>query len=49
MKNNIHIRKESAYETPSASIIDIQAEGVLCGSGIDIDNWKHDDEILDFE
>lgn len=37
------------YVSPSVNILDIQAEGVLCESGISINDWENDDELLDFD
>ena len=37
------------YEAPSVDILDVQSEGVLCESGIGINDWQEDDELLDFD
>ena len=37
------------YVAPSVSILDVQVEGVLCESGISINDWENDDELLDFD
>ncbi len=37
------------YETPAINIVDVQVEGVLCESGISIEKWENDDELLDFD
>ena len=39
---------EGRYEDPSVDILDVQSEGVLCESGIDIRDWQEDDELLEF-
>ncbi len=36
------------YVSPSARIIDIASEGVLCASNVDINDWEKDEDILDF-
>lgn len=36
------------YETPAVRVVDIQSEGVLCGSGVGIQDWEKDEEVLDF-
>ena len=38
-----------SYEAPAVSILDVQVEGVLCESGITIDDWGKDEELLDFD
>ena len=37
------------YVFPSVNILDVQVEGVLCESGISINDWENDDELLDFD
>lgn len=37
-----------AYSTPGFKVIDIVSEGVLCSSGVDINDWERDDDVLDF-
>ncbi len=37
-----------AYVSPSVRVVDFVSEGVLCSSGIDIDDWEWDDDFLDF-
>ena len=32
-----------------AGILDVQVEGVLCESGVTIEDWENDDELLDFD
>ena len=45
----ISIRGGQSYETPSVNSLDVQVEGVLCESGISINDWENDDELLDFD
>ena len=46
-KNNT--RGGQTYETPSVTTLEVQSEGVLCGSGdFTIKDWENDDESLDF-
>lgn len=42
-------QKGFSYETPSVSILDVQVEGMLCESGISINDWENDEELLDFD
>ena len=42
-------QKGFSYETPSVSILDVQVEGMLCESGIRINDWENDEELLDFD
>ena len=38
-----------SYETPSANVLDVHTEGVLCASSsAGIKDWEEDDESLDF-
>lgn len=46
---NLYSAKEQRYEAPSVNILDIKVEGVLCESGISINDWENDDELLDFD
>ena len=46
---NLHFAGEQRYVAPSVSILDVQVEGVLCESGISINDWENDDELLDFD
>ncbi len=39
---------KASYVSPSAKVIDIISEGVLCASGVDINDWEQDKDILDF-
>lgn len=34
--------------TPMIRVVDIQSEGVLCSSGVDINDWERDEDVLDF-
>jgi len=46
-KNNV--RAVETYETPTITTLNIQSEGVLCGSGdFGIKDWEKDGESLDF-
>ena len=39
-KNNSMNLEGMSYETPSVNVLDVQAEGVLCGSGdFDAPDW----------
>ena len=39
----------ATYETPTITTLEVQAEGVLCGSGdFSIKDWENDGESLDF-
>ena len=50
LKNFDLSKKGLSYETPSVSILDVQVEGVLCESGIGINDWvENGDELLDFD
>lgn len=40
---------KEVYASPVVEIVDVQVEGVLCESGISIEKWKDDDELLDFD
>lgn len=48
VKKNINLCCVEAYDAPAVRVIDIQNEGVLCESGVGIEDWEKDDEILDF-
>ena len=48
-KNNSFKQEVHSYETPSANVLNVQAEGVLCASGgFGIKDWETDDDSLDF-
>ena len=48
-KNNSMNLEGMSYETPSVNVLNVQAEGVLCGSGdFSIKDWENDGESLDF-
>jgi hypothetical protein len=48
-KNNSMNLEGLSYVAPSVNVLDVQAEGVLCASGgFGIQDWKDDDESLDF-
>ena len=36
------------YSSPEVKVVDIVSEGVLCASGLGINDWERDDEALDF-
>lgn len=36
------------YSSPEVKVVDIVSEGVLCSSGLGINDWERDDEALDF-
>lgn len=42
------ISSQEAYMTPMIRVVDIQSEGVLCSSGVDINDWERDEDVLDF-
>ena len=46
---NIDLAGGVSYKAPAVSILDVQVEGVLCESGITIEDWENDDELLDFD
>ncbi len=46
-KNNL-ICGMGGYEAPMARVIDVVSEGVLCSSGLDINDWEKDDDVLEF-
>lgn len=48
-KNFNFVGGEQTYVAPSLNILDVHSEGVLCQSGLTIDDWIEDDELLDFE
>ncbi len=48
-RNNIYLVSEKeTYVSPSVRSIDIVSEGVLCSSGVDINDWGKDEDILEF-
>ena len=48
-KNNSMNLEGLSYETPSVTVLDVQAEGVLCQSGnFGIKDWEEDNDSLDF-
>ncbi len=47
-EKNIGICRPDAYDAPEVRIVDIVSEGVLCASGLDINDWEKDDDVLDF-
>ena len=48
-KNNSFKQEVHSYETPSVNVLNVQAEGVLCGSGnFGIKDWEEDNDSLDF-
>lgn len=48
VKKNINLCCKETYYAPAVRVIDIQNEGVLCESGVGIEDWEKDDEVLDF-
>ena len=36
------------YESPAVNVLDVMSEGVLCASGLGIQDWETDDETLEF-
>lgn len=46
---NIDLAGGISYEAPAVSIVDVLVEGVLCESGVTIEDWEEDDELLDFD
>lgn len=49
LKEKLNMGEVSAYETPSLKTLEVQSEGVLCGSGdFSIKDWEDDGESLDF-
>lgn len=49
MKIKIQSNCTEGYVAPAMDILDVQVEGVLCESGITIEDWENDDELLDFD
>ncbi len=49
MKINILTNCKETYVSPAVDVVDVQVEGVLCESGISIEKWENDDELLDFD
>ena len=41
------ISHQEAYVAPVIRVVDIQNEGILCSSGVDINDWERDEDILD--
>ncbi len=39
---------KAVYVSPSTKVIDIASEGVLCASGLDINDWEKDEDVLEF-
>ena len=47
--NNKTMQAVSSYETPTVTTLEVQSEGVLCGSGdFSIKDWENDGESLEF-
>ncbi len=51
----LHIMKQTkfnfssrGYESPAVNVLDVMSEGVLCASGLGIQDWETDDETLEF-
>ena len=42
------ISHQQAYAAPVIRVVAIQNEGLLCSSGVDINDWERDEDILDF-
>lgn len=40
--------RQESYSAPEVKVVDIVSEGVLCASGLGINDWERDDEALDF-
>ena len=49
MKIHIKTNCQERYVSPVVNVVDVQVEGVLCESGITIEDWENDDELLDFD
>lgn len=47
--NNVNPGRGCQYVSPAVNILDVQVEGVLCESGIGINDWQEGDELLDFD
>lgn len=48
-KNNSMNLEGLSYVAPSVNVLDVQSEGVLCGSGnFGIADWEPDGDSLDF-
>lgn len=48
MDINSKLLNPEAYSTPEVKVVDIVSEGLLCASGLGINDWERDDEALDF-
>ncbi len=48
MDINSKLLNPEAYSTPEVKVVDIVSEGLLCSSGLGINDWERDDEALDF-
>ena len=49
IKNTFTQEALHGYVAPSASVLDCQSEGLLCGSGdLTIKDWERDENGLDF-
>ena len=46
MKINSSNSVESVYISPSTKVVALNNEGLLCGSGISIDDWVEDNDPL---
>ena len=49
MKIKIQNNCTEGYVAPAMDIVDVLVEGVLCESGVTIEDWENDDELLDFD
>ena len=47
MKINKTNSVEVTYVSPSTNIITLSNEGVLCGSGLSIEDWSYDEDVLE--
>lgn len=43
-----NLSRPETYSSPEVRVVDVVNEGVLCSSGIGINDWERDDEALDF-
>jgi len=48
IKVSANLSYPETYSSPEVKIVDVVSEGVLCSSGVGINDWERDDDVLDF-
>lgn len=48
VKVSANLSYPETYSSPEVKIVDVVSEGVLCSSGVGINDWERDDDVLDF-